>query len=704
MARFDTLVNSLAAGELAPEMIGRSDHEKYFSGGLVFLNMIPRPYGTAYRRPGTRYVNRSKNNGVAVLHGFDFNGTDAQSYVLEFGHNYMRVHKDKATVMSGSAPYELATPWTAAQVGRLRFWQSADVLFVAHPNVQTRRIIRNGHASWTIETLDTRIPGHDWAAITEASGDSKASGKANDTISIPAGKKFEKRMVVSGVDTAGTACWFMYLGDGIFDNTAGASALTVTFADTVNSPVKIESIYNSSDVLQKYWLKLDSNDSKPEEWTGTNWPGFVGCFEGRLVLAATPDKPLNYWMSRTDDWAFFCKNTSTDGTPLNDDAIWKDVQGTGTRMSPIQWLIDQDDLLVGTNTAELILTSGSDADPVSPANCYPKRQSAYGSSDVQALLIGNGVVFVSRTGRKVRRIAYDWQQDNYASDEISLLAAHITGPGIEGMAYAVEPDGMIWCRRSDGILAGCTYMPGQNVTGWHRTVLGGDGHVESTATIPGSRGDELWLLVRREFGGQTFRDIEVMEAPFDPLNEDGTEKTDAADAFYLDCGLSYDGDPLTALTGLDHLEGRTVQVLGDGIDLGDFVVAGGSITLPRAASTVHAGLGFVSDLAPMPFDVQGNPAALLNKKRRVASVTLRLAHSVGGKVRAGAYDLNATEWQDLPAIPTTLPPGAAPPLFTGEHTVPLIDNSLAQAVVTVRQDRPLPMTVICMVPTIEVTG
>lgn len=706
MARFDPLVNSLAAGELAPEMIGRADHEKYFSGCLVCLNFVPRPYGTAYRRPGTRHVRSSKFPAKAsIVQGFDFNGTESQSYMLEFGDFYMRVHKDRATVLGANGqPYELVTPWTAAQVARLRFWQSADVLYVVHPNVKYREIVRKGHADWTISEHDTRVPGHDWAQITDSNTDTKTDGKAGDTISIPAGKRFEKLTVASGQDAKGAACWWLYLGNGIFDNTDGATAMTVTFADTADAPEKIESVHNANGVVQTKWMKLSRNDSAPEEWTGTNWPGFVGCYQSRLVLASTPAEPLDYWMSRTDEWGNFLRNTSTDGTPLDDDAIWKNVQGTGTRMNPIQWLIDQADLLVGTNSSELIITSGSDADPVTPARCQTKRQSAYGSSGVPALLIGSGVVFVSRTGRKVRRIAYDWQQDNYQSAELSLLASHITGTGVTSMAYAVEPDGVIWCVREDGALIGCTYLPDQNVVGWHRHRLGGGGVVESISTIPGERGDELWMVVRREVAGATRRDIEVLEFPFDPLNPDGSEKSTAADGFYVDSGLSYSGAPTATLSGLDHLEGRTVQILGDGIDMGQQVVTGGAVTLAKAVSTAHVGLGYVSDIAPMPFDVQGNPAALLNKKRRVTRVNLRLAQSVGGKVRAGAYDPDATDWIALPTIPVTLPPGAPPPLYTGQQEVPLADDAGALAVVTLRQDRPLPMTLVCVVPTIEVTG
>ena len=40
--------------------------------------------------------------------------------------------------------------------------------------------------------------------------------------------------------------------------------------------------------------------------------------------------------------------------------------------------------------------------------------------------------------------------------------------------------------------------------------------------------------------------------------------TDVEDAFYLDSGLTYDSTPTTTISGVDHLEGETVQVLADG--------------------------------------------------------------------------------------------------------------------------------------------
>src|SRR5690606_3050614 len=115
--------------------------------------------------------------------------------------------------------------------------------------------------------------------------------------------------------------------------------------------------------------------------------------------------------------------------------------------------------------------------------------------------------------------------------------------------------------------------------------IGGDGIVESIETIPSPDGgrDEVWLIVRREIDGQTRRYVEYIERPWE-------RGDDPADVFYVDSGLTYDGPPTTTISGLDHLEGETVQIAANGASHPDRTVTNGQITLDRPASKVTVGL------------------------------------------------------------------------------------------------------------------
>ena len=72
------------------------------------------------------------------------------------------------------------------------------------------------------------------------------------------------------------------------------------------------------------------------------------------------------------------------------------------------------------------------------------------------------------------------------------------------------------------------------------------------------------------------------------------------DAYFVDCGIDYDGVATTSITGLSHLIGEEVVILADGVVIEDEVVDDdGEITLTTAASKYSVGLVYRSELQPM---------------------------------------------------------------------------------------------------------
>lgn len=766
------IINAFTAGELSPHLEGRTDHEKYYSGCRRLENFIPRPHGSAYKRPGTRFVAAVRHAGRrARLVPFDFNSTSSQSYVIEMGHEYLRFYKDGGVVVDASgAPYELAAPWTEDMLDAVNWVQSCDVLYLVHPQTRPRTLTRAGHADWTLAAMDFAWPGSDYA-IADANGDGRADGRAGDTVTIPEGGAMEVETAVCGENQDGETRWFVYKGEGIFDALTGEGGRVLTFRSSPNHDAdEIEMVYNASGVLNDaFWRVRETGSTMPEDWGDGNWPSAAALYEDRLVLGATPDRPLTLWLSATGEYGDFRLNTSgyvdeVQDEPLDDDAI--ELTLSGARVNPIRWIMDQEELLVGTNASEIKVWSGTSGQGMTPSQAQRKRQSAYGSSAVRPQLAADAVLFVSRSGRKIRRMAYELSSDRYASPEITLLAEHVTGPGVADMDFAREPDGILWVVRKDGVLAGCTYLPQQNVAAWHRHPLGGDGACESVACIPGEDGDETWLLVRRTVRGRVVRYVERMAPAFDG--------DDAADAFLVDCGLStgaavtgvacadpvrvtapghgfedgdtvlleglagpetlnggryavsgadedafdlagVDGADLPAWTsggtawrlarevgGLEHLEGESVQVLADGADVGERTVSGGAVSLPRAAFKVHAGLGYGAVLQPMRLEAGGDGATSQTKRKRIMAVNLRLRGTVGGRVCPG--DDVAEKYERI--LPHTQPAraGEAPGLFSGDREVRFAGGFDRDGLFTIRQDEPLPMTVVCCVPRVQGGG
>ncbi len=441
-------------------------------------------------------------------------------------------------------------------------------------------------------------------------------------------------------------------------------------------------------------VRLARKDLATTRWRMGAWcekngyPACAALYENRLAFAGSPAQPRTVWFSRFGDYPDFGPGA------LADDAIEHDL--SGDRVNIIRWMVDQDDLLIGTNAAEIRLGSGSEGEPLT-AEKKPqaRRQSPHGSSGLAARLVGGAVLFVTRSGRKVRELAFDLSSYKYHAPEITILAEHVTGPGLADLAYCGEPGGVLWAARADGMLVGCTYLKDQNVTAWHRHPLGGNGAVESLAAIPGQGGDELWAVVRRVIGGQTRRYVERLDPVFD-----GAGQEDAAEAFHLDCGVSYAGDPATSFGGLGHLEGETVAVVADGAVKRPRVVAGGSITLDAPAARVHVGYAYPCVLQPMRLEVPAPGGTAQGRRKRILSVAARFMHTVGGAVCAG--DDEAARYEPVFPHARNAQAGAAPPLFSGDRILRLAGGIDREGLFTIRQDDPLPMTVVSVVPEVQV--
>lgn len=93
---------SFSGGELSPALYARTDQVKYSTGARTLRNMICMRNGGVTQRPGTMYIGNTLNGGNPVrLIPFIFNETGlGQSYVLEFGDQYIAFYQDGANSVS----------------------------------------------------------------------------------------------------------------------------------------------------------------------------------------------------------------------------------------------------------------------------------------------------------------------------------------------------------------------------------------------------------------------------------------------------------------------------------------------------------------------------------------------------------------------------------------------------------------------------
>lgn len=300
--------------------------------------------------------------------------------------------------------------------------------------------------------------------------------------------------------------------------------------------------------------------------------------------------------------------------------------------------------------------------------------------------VGYATLFIQRSGRKVREMAYSFESDAFVSTDLTMLSGHLTESGITQMAYVQEPDSVLYCTRGDGGVITMTYDPKQNVLAWARLVT--DGKVEAVTSVYSDAAghDELWAVIRRTVDGQERRYIEYLESEFNGTIED---------AFFVDSGLTYDGPATQVVAGLDHLRGRTVHVLADGAVQGERTVAeDGSITLDRPASKVQAGLPYHSIVQPVRMEAGGGRGTSQTKKQRFTKVAVRFHNTVGGKIGPNTTTLETIHFRSPSA-----PMGQATTPYSGDKSVVFPKGWDKDSLLTVVQDQPLPMTVLLIVPT-----
>lgn len=144
---------SFAGGQIGRRLRGRLDLAQYAAAAEQLTNVRLLPQGGATRRPGSYFVVETKISGQVRL--VPFRVSSEVAYVLEFGASYVRFIRNRGQIIAASTdPLELATPYAVADLRALKFAQSADVLYIFHPDHQPRKISRTAADEFGISAVD----------------------------------------------------------------------------------------------------------------------------------------------------------------------------------------------------------------------------------------------------------------------------------------------------------------------------------------------------------------------------------------------------------------------------------------------------------------------------------------------------------------------------------------------------------------------
>lgn len=716
---------SFNGGELSPLVAGRVDITKYTSGCKRMTNFLPIVQGPAIARPGFVYVGEVKTSANRTwLIRFEF--SVEESYIIEFGNLYCRFYTNRAQVLSGMSAYEISSPYSTADLTNadgtlaLRYAQTGDTVYITHPDHPPYLLSRIAPTNWTL------------AAIAFSPPPFKAQNTTATTIYASAATGSVALEASANIFSASMVGQYIYLAEkDVRDNKLWEAGASITAGDVRRSDGKNYEALNtattgSSKPIHSSGAVYDGDAGVQWQFldSGYGWAQITGYTDANTVTATVVSRlPTGVVSSgqASTRWALQAWN-ATDGYPSDvtffqerlvfsrDATLWFSVVAdfqnfayeidgeitadagfdrtiSSDRINSIRWLSPGDVLLVGTLGDEWAVTESTATDPFGPANVKTKRQSTYGSSRVAPVKAGaSNAIFVQKSGRKLRAMAYRYEEDGFVSPDITAFAEHLTSPYIIDLAYQQEPWAIVWGARSDGVLVGCTYNTEQEVIAWHEHPLSG-GVVECVECIPSADGtrDDLWAIVRYTVNGVTKRYIAY-------LADGDDDDTDKADWKFSDMVSTYSGAPATVISGLTYLEGKEVWVWADGGRHPNRTVSGGSITLQSAASKVQVGLpceGFVETMNLEAGSAQGTAQG---KQKRIHFCVTRVHRTVGGVAGPNDDTLQEIRYR------TTEPMGSPPSPYTGDVDIEWDGDYSQSQTLVIKKDRPSHMAVLAVMP------
>jgi hypothetical protein len=533
MPRTTLALSSFVSGEFSAKLDGRTDFEKYSSGCKTLENMLVHPQGAATRRVGTQFISEVKDSSAKTrLIPFEFSIT--QTYMLEFGNQYIRFFKDKGQITESNKTITGITAANPAVVTSSSHGYSngdfviiTGVVGMTQVNGKTFKVADKTTNTFELQDVDgTDINSSGYTAYSSGGVANKIYQITTSytTAQLPDLKFAQSADVlyithssheVSKLSRTGHTSWtlsevdFGETGPYLSENTT-ATTLTPASSGTgtgVNITASSTTGINGGDGWQTTdvgrIIKFNSGEAKITARTNTTvvvctitkafantdatatfslgafsdttgHPSCVSFFEQRLVFAGTTDEPQTLYFSKSGDY-----ENMTVGTNADDAMVYTIASN---QVNAIRYLKAVRTLIVGTSGGEWTVSAdGTDA-AVTPSNVTIKRQSSYGSATVDAVPAGNATLFLQKAKRKIRELAYDFDVDGYSAPDLTILNETVTDSGIDEMSYQQSPDSNLWCVRNDGVLACLTYQRSENVVSWSRHKIGGIGQ-ECTITV-----------------------------------------------------------------------------------------------------------------------------------------------------------------------------------------------------------------------------
>lgn len=804
-----TVKNVFSSGEISPRGEGRADASQYENAVRQMNNFHIKKLGGAFKRQGTSFIVESLNH-LYRSRVEDFQVNTSNAYTLELNEGKARPIKDAVIVTesgqsitgatqanpciltvnahgysvgdyfditdvsgmeelngrsykvvsigtnlikfsdvsgnlidstsftaytSGGDTYKHTVfdhPYTAAQLVDIQTTHVGDEMYTTHVNVSPRKITRVDDTNWTVsvfKTLDGPYLDQNKTDTTLTPSGTTGSVTVNSSANLFASTDVGRHISITD---SGTRGW------GTITGFTNATQVTVSLGSDLGGVNAV-----------KTWRLGAFSET-------TGWPRAIGIHEERMWFGYVDVEQQSLWGSKPGEYDNFAP-TEPDLTVLDTNGL-KFTLGNGG-FDAITWLSSGYGLFIGTEGGPYIATATGGS--ITPTNIQVTKQSGYGSNLLPPELLNGSLIYVSRTGRSVRELIYNFEYNSYVSNDLSAISEHIFREGDKAIDTAFQryPDGHFWYAMDSGELVCMLFDREQNVVGFNRHTIGGT--FEKTTLTSGFVVEGRTYRIKNNIGGADFTNIgaldnnigtefvatgilpenwgsgelaelsggQVESISFSPsvaLTEDnifmcvkrtigGVTKRyiemlsdeflpqhdrDYDNAIYLDSSLVSTGSSeFTKVGNLWHLEGETVTALANNGDDSEYTVSNGSITLQSSATSAKVGYSYRALIELLPLEVSSRSGSSVAGIKRISEAYLKIENSMG--ITHGK-SLDNEDLTTEPFREDTDYMDLPPPLFSGVYTLNTNHRSDRDEGYFILQDSPYPLNILYFAADVEV--
>lgn len=577
--------------------------------------------------------------GASSVKTFDFSIGSDEHYIGVLTDKNMAFYRaphagSTETVYTGN----VSVPYLNADLSQVRDAQTENVMLLFHKDYAPQRIIFNGTNQFTSGPIPfSNVPQYDYN-----DSDSPAAVSAVQRITFGngfvAGNRYQvdvqgvlSKNISFGGDVESTAFNLQknlqempIFGDtGI---TVTGSALlgpyTITISDESAQPLKLFSAFvtegSTGNTGITFIRDVIGVSRKEDVWSSTRGFPLMGAFnEGRLWIGGTKSKRQSLFASKSGDLFNFFSEEGAD-----DDGIFVTINSRN--LTEIVDVNPDRGLQVFCSGAEFIVKGNT------PSTIIIEAETQLGSFNLESKALDGATLFINGNGNTLRQYLYNFNEDAYTSNDISVLSSHLINKPLDMAALdgtSSEDAAWVFIINQDGSAAVLNTVRAQDINGFTKWTLYNPDEdnvtkFESCSVV----GKELYFIVEsvNSVTNDTYRTLEKWD--FDALMDSSQKVNVSAGTSNTSVGVGV------------RFAGQTVSVIGDKNILPDRVVGStGQVIIlaserpPTGTVEFKIGLNFTASFKSMPVNTNPGTRSGQNamREKKITNMNLRVLETSG---------------------------------------------------------------------------